>query len=87
MRKLKVRKIWIPAFLLAVLMAGCGDSDTSTGGATSPLTPPTVTSVTPLAGSTLVCNSSAAVTATFSKAMDPATINTTTFTLTGPSGS
>src|SRR5258708_9882997 len=87
MHKLKVRKIWIPAFLLAILMAGCGDSDTSTGGATSPLTPPTVTSVTPLAGSTLVCNSSAAVTATFSKAMDPATINTTTFTLTGPSGS
>ena len=87
MRKSKVSRIWIPAFLLAALMAGCGDSDTSTGGATSPLTPPTVTSVTPPTGSTLVCNSSAAITATFSKAMDPATINTTTFTLTGPSGS
>jgi hypothetical protein len=55
MRKLKVRKIWIPAFLLAVLIAGYGDSDKSTGGATSPLTPPTVTSVTPPTGSAVVC--------------------------------
>jgi hypothetical protein len=86
MRKLMVGKIWIPAFLLAVAMAGCGDSDRA-GGATSPLALPTVTSVTPPAGSTLVCNSSAAITATFSKAMDPATITTTTFTLTGPGGS
>jgi ice-binding like protein/Big-like domain-containing protein len=43
--------------------------------------PPTVISVTPLAGAVVVCPSSA-VTATFSQAMNPATINTTTFTLT-----
>jgi hypothetical protein len=90
MRNSNLRKFWIPAFLLAAVMAimsaGCSDSDKA-GSATSPLALPTVISVTPLAGSTLVCNSSAAVTATFSKAMDPSTINTTTFTLTGPSGS
>jgi len=35
MRKLMVGKILIPAFLLAVLVAGCGDSDVG-GGPTSP---------------------------------------------------
>ena len=86
MRKLKVSKIWIPAFLLAVLIAGCGDSDRSTGSATSPLTPPTVTSVTPPTGSAVVCPNTPVITATFSKAMNPLTINTATFTLAGPSG-
>jgi Ice-binding-like/Bacterial Ig-like domain len=85
MRKLKVSKILIPAFLLAVViavaMAGCGDPDVS-GGPTSPLTPPTVTAVTPPNGSTVVCPNTAIITATFSKAMNPATINTTTFTVT-----
>ncbi len=87
MRKLMVSKVWISAFLLAVLVAGCGDSDKSTGGATSPLTPPTVTSVTPPVGSTVVCPNTPVVTATFSKAMNPATITAATFTLTAPSGS
>jgi hypothetical protein len=80
MRKLMVGKIWIPAFLLAVAMAGCGDSDKSTGGATAPLTPPTVLSVVPLGAATGVCQG-AIVTATFSKVMNPATINTGTFKL------
>jgi hypothetical protein len=80
MRKLKVSKIWIPAFLLAAVMAGCGDSDVS-GGPTSPLTPPTVLTVTP--NGPLACpNNAPPITATFSKAMNPATINITTFTLT-----
>jgi hypothetical protein len=48
-----------------------------------PCAPPTVISVTPLAGAFGVCPSTA-VTATFSEAMNPATINATTFTLTGP---
>ena len=55
------------------------------GNPTDPLTPPTVTSVTPLDGSTLVCPNTVLITATFSKAMNPATITTTTFTLTGAS--
>jgi hypothetical protein len=91
MRKLKVSKIWIPAFLLAVVMAGCSDGDKSagTGNPGDPLTPPTVTVVTPPDGSTLVCPNTAVITATFSKDMDPTTLNSpaTTFTLTGPSGS
>jgi len=79
MRKLMVGKTWIPAFLLAVAMAGCGDSDKQ-GSATSPLTAPTVLSVVPGLAATGVCQG-AVVTATFSKAMNPATINATTFTL------
>jgi Ice-binding-like/Bacterial Ig-like domain len=49
----------------------------------NPCVPPTVISVTPPNGATGVCPSSV-VTATFSQPMNPATINTTTFTLTGP---
>ena len=80
MRKLKVGKIWILAFLLAVAVVGCSDPDKVTGGPTSPLTPPTVISVLPAGGTTGVCQV-VIVTATFSKAMNPATINTGTFKL------
>jgi ice-binding like protein/Big-like domain-containing protein len=86
MRTLKVSKIWISAFLLAVLAAGCGDPDAGGGNPGSPLTAPKVTFVTPPNGLTLVCPNAAIISATFSKAMNPATINTSTFTLTGPSG-
>jgi Ice-binding-like/Bacterial Ig-like domain len=90
MRKLKVSKIWIPAFLLAALVAGCGDSDkgASSGNPNNPLTAPTVPpgTVTPPVGSTVVCPNTPVVTATFSKPMNPATINTATFTLADPSG-
>src|SRR6266446_2008225 len=84
MRKLKVSNIWISAFLVAALVAGCSDSDTNANARNprDPLIPPTVTSVTPAAGSTLVGPIPAVITATFSKAMNPATISTTTFTLT-----
>jgi hypothetical protein len=86
MRKLKFIEIFISAFLLAVVLVGCGDTDKNAGlGAPGdPLVLPTVTLVTPPNGSTLVCPNTAVITATFSKAMNPATINTTTFTLTGP---
>src|ERR1700682_5543392 len=80
MRKLMVSKIWIWALLLTVLVAGCGDWDKNARNPGDPLTPPTLTSVTPPDGSTVANN--AVITATFSKAMNPATINTSTFTLT-----
>ena len=80
MRKLKVSKIWVLAFLLAVAVAGCSDPDKVTGGPTSPLTPPTVISVVPVVASTGVCQG-AVVSATFSKPMNPATITTGTFKL------
>jgi hypothetical protein len=49
----------------------------------NPCAPPTVISVTPPNGAPGICPSTA-VSATFSEAMNPATINVTTFTLTGP---
>jgi hypothetical protein len=84
MHKLMVSKIWSSAFLLAVLFTGCSDSDRNPGAGNpgAPLTPPTVTFVTPPAGSTGVCPNNGLITATFSKPMNPATINATTFTLT-----
>jgi hypothetical protein len=85
MRNLKITKTWISAFLLAALVAGCGDSD-KMGGPTSPLAAPAVASVTPPTGSAVVCPNTPAVTATFTKAMNPLTINTATFTLADPSG-
>jgi hypothetical protein len=55
-----------------------------TTGATVCLTgPPTVISVTPPNGANGICPNTVVV-ATFSEAMNPSTINTTTFTLTGP---
>jgi hypothetical protein len=83
MLKLKVSKIWIPAFLLAVVMAGCSDPDKRAVAGTpgDPLTPPTVTAVTPPNSTTPICPNSPIITATFSKSMNPATLNTTTFTL------
>jgi hypothetical protein len=86
MCKLKVSKMWVPVFLLAVLVVGCGDPDKNAGagGPGDPLTPPTATSVTPLSASVGNCPNNVLITATFSKAMNPATITTTTFTLTGP---
>jgi hypothetical protein len=88
MRKLDVSKLWIPAFLLVLAMAGCGDPDKNagTGNPGASLTPPAVTAVTPLAGSTAVCPNNGLITATFSKPMNPATITPTTFTLAGPGG-
>jgi hypothetical protein len=68
------------AFLLLIIGAGCSDPD-KTGN--PGLTPPTVISVAPPDGSAGVCPSTI-VTATFSKAMNPATINSTTFLLAGP---
>ncbi len=81
MRKHRSPKIWFTAFLLLIFSAGCSDYDKS--GTNLTVTPPTVTSVVPLNAATGVCPS-AKVTATFSVAMNSATINAATFTLTGP---
>lgn len=89
MRKLKVGKLWISVFLLALITTGCSDPDKNPKAVApgNPLAPPTVTSVTPVNGSTLVCPNTAVITATFSKAMNPATINTATFTVSSSAGS
>jgi hypothetical protein len=68
------------AFLLLIIGAGCGDPDKASNPG---FTAPTVVSVAPPDGSVGVCPNTI-VTATFSKAMNPATINDTTFLLAGP---
>jgi ice-binding like protein/Big-like domain-containing protein len=73
-----LHKVWlIAAFLLLIFVTGCGDPDLNMEivGLS-----PAVASVTPPNGSTGVCTL-ATITATFSEAMNPATINTTTFTV------
>lgn len=74
--------IWFAAFLLLVFSTGCNDYDKS--GTNATLTPPTVVSATPPDAAAGVCPNKV-VTATFSEAMNPATIDGTTFTLTAGS--
>jgi Ice-binding-like/Bacterial Ig-like domain len=75
---LHVGKTWIPAFLLAFAMSGCGREQTV-------LMVPTVTSTNPANLATGVPVTQL-VTANFSVAMNPTTINSMTFTLAGPGG-
>jgi len=76
MRKYRIGITCFLATLLVALMAGCGQET---------VTIPGVVSVTPAQGATdVVINTT--VTATFSMAMSPATITSSTFTLTGPGG-
>jgi hypothetical protein len=84
MNRFKLNKVLITALLLAIaaFTLGCGDPDGAAFKPTDPVAPPIVTAVTPPNGTLLVCPNTAVITATFSKAMNPATINTTTFTLT-----
>src|SRR5512140_3429635 len=73
-------------------MAGCSDCTNCTvpgSSATASTTPPdlvapTVMSTTPACGVTGVPVDIRAITATFHKAMDPASITGTSFTVTGP---
>jgi hypothetical protein len=86
MRKLKVVQIGILAFLLAIVIAGCGDPDKNNGTNPSFIPPAVVAaSVLPPNGSSGICPNTV-VTAIFTKAMNPATINATTFTLTSSGG-
>ena len=76
MRKYRIGITCFLASLLVVFIAGCGQET---------VTIPGVVSVTPAQGATdVVVNTT--VTATFSIAMSPATITSSTFTLTGPGG-
>ena len=79
MRIFKFGKTSLVAFVLVALVAGCGRQQ-----ARSPLSP-TVIATSPVNGATAVLLNTT-VTATFSSVMAPATINTSTFTLTGPGG-
>jgi hypothetical protein len=82
MRTYNLHKIWSTALFL-LLIAGVGCSDPDKNGTNPTVTPPTVSSVSPPSGAAGACPNTT-VTATFSKAMNPATINGKTFTLAGP---
>lgn len=76
MRKYRIGITCFLASLLVVFIAGCGQET---------VTIPGVVSVTPAQGANGVVISTT-VTATFSMAMSPSTITSSTFTLTGPGG-
>ena len=79
---------WLAALVLCSLVSACGgggrDPILGTGGAT--LITPTVTAVSPAANAVNVPVNTRAITAAFSEAMDPASINTASFTLACPAG-
>jgi len=68
---------WFLALLLVAFVAGCGGG----GGSPADTTAPTVSFTSPAHATTGVALN-ANITATFSEAIDPSTITTTTFTLT-----
>lgn len=73
-------KTWFVLMLLVVFLTGCNGNNESLGGGGG-TTAPTVSSTVPADGATGVAID-ANITATFSTAMDPLTITTTTFTVT-----
>ena len=78
MRRYSAHTICFMSFLLLLVTTGCSDPDKTAGN--SALTLPKVIAATPVNGT---C-SNTIVTATFSEAMNPSTIDSSTFTVTGP---
>ncbi len=80
---------WFTALFLTILAAGCGGSDQApilgAGGDVATLVP-TVTAVAPLPNAVGVSVNTKVVSATFSKAMDPTTLSSASFTLACPAG-
>ncbi len=81
---------WFIALMLTALVAACGGGGEGRdpilgGGMTQDITSPTVALAAPAAGATGVA-ANAAVSATFSENINPATITATTFTVTGLGG-
>jgi Ice-binding-like/Bacterial Ig-like domain len=77
-KSLAVRTAPIFAFLLILVISGCGREQ-------APASLPAVVSVTPANGATAVPVASL-ITATFNKAMNPTSINTSSFAVIGPAG-
>ena len=80
MSRYSIHTTWFVSFLLLIVAIGCSDHDKAGNPG---VTAPTVISVAPPNGDNGACPNTI-VTATFSKAMNPASINDTTFLLTGP---
>ncbi len=86
MRKQSYYMVYSTALLLLSFAVGCANYDKKAKAPGDPQSPPSVTLTTPVNGNIAICPNSATINATFSKAMNPATINTSTFTLSGPTG-
>src|SRR5208283_5736390 len=78
MSKLMVRFVWVLALLATGMIGGCGREQT-------PAVAPLVVGTVPGLGATGV-SFTPMITATFNETMNPATITTSTFTLTTPGG-
>ncbi|HXF18768.1 MAG TPA: ice-binding family protein [Burkholderiales bacterium] len=77
---------WSAAFVLTAFLAGCGGGDDGGGGFVGGNNAaPTVLSTAPADAAASVCVNQAA-NATFSKAMDPASVNDTSFTVADSTG-
>lgn len=76
------------ALLLLSFSVGCCNPNKNPNAAdpAAPQTAPTVTFVTPEDDNVGICPNGAIVSATFSKAMNPATLDTSTFTVSGQNG-
>jgi hypothetical protein len=85
LQKYKLRQSWILFVLILIgsLMAGCGGNSGHWNPPNPDGTLPTVTFTDPIQGTAGVAVNRM-ITATFSEAMTPATIDNATFTLTGP---
>jgi hypothetical protein len=81
MRTRRVEIVQFFAALMIVLMTACGKETVNIADTT----PPQVSSTTPAKGATTVPVNTA-ISATFSKPMNPSTINATSFVVTGPGG-
>src|SRR3954465_11978122 len=82
------RLTWSAAFVLTAFLAGCGGGDDGGGGILGGggnNAAPTVLSTTPADAAANVCVNQPA-SATFSKAMDPASVSGTSFTVTDSTG-
>jgi hypothetical protein len=78
MRESKVGKLSLAAFVLVALVTGCGREQ-------APVLVPAVITTTPV-NRAIEVPLSQVLTATFNEVMDATTINTSTFTVTGPGG-
>ena len=83
MQQIFDNKLWLLVAPLALVMVGCNSSSSSNNNSGGDVTPssngPTVLTTTPANNATVPLAGN--ITATFSDAMDPSTINTSTFTL------
>ncbi|MFC7301127.1 Ig-like domain-containing protein [Cognatiluteimonas weifangensis] len=76
---------WLLPLAAGALLAGCGGDGNGLGGLVTPPAPPTVTATVPAADSSDALNT-AAISVSFDRSMDAASLTATSFTLACPEG-